>query len=277
MALGILLLASPASAQCRPPANSHEARLVAFYEAPIMFSMAAAPERLAFGAVRIGGEGIPVPSPDRALKEPEYCYANSTNNTKLASIFGRPRLTIGLPAGLAFEASYLPKITVAGAQANLASVALSRTQGLPFAGERYALAFRAHLTAGQVRGSITCSRASLQTTDATAPCYGSEPSYDTFHPNSFGFEGAVGVRSRGGRIAAYAGGGVSSLRPRFRVGFTDALGNVDRTAVDVDLVRGVAFGGATARLLGGIALSAQVYAVPVDVTTIRVAAQYSLR
>ena len=38
-----------------------------------------------------------------------------------------------------------------------------------------------------------------------------------------------------------------------------------------------AFGGATARVRRDIALSAQVYAVPADVTTIRVAAQYSLR
>lgn len=60
VAVGIMLLASPAIAQCRPPASSHEARLLAFYEAPIMFSMAAAPERLAFGAVRIGGEAGPV-------------------------------------------------------------------------------------------------------------------------------------------------------------------------------------------------------------------------
>ena len=43
-ALGTLVWTAAASAQCRPPANSHEARLLAFYEAPIVFSMAAAPD-----------------------------------------------------------------------------------------------------------------------------------------------------------------------------------------------------------------------------------------
>ena len=276
-ALGSMLLATAVAAQCRPPASSHEARLLAFYEAPIVFSMAAAPERLAFGAVRIGGEAIPVPSPNAELQHPEYCYENTTNNTKLASIFGRPRLTIGLPASVALEASYLPNISVGDAQATVASVALSRTQSMPFTGERVTLLLRAHMTTGRVRGPITCPRANLQSTDAAAPCYGTEPSRDTFRPSSFGFEGALGIGNDGGRIAAYAGGGVSSLRPRFQAGFTDNFGNVDRTTVSVNLLRAAAFAGATARLSHAIAISAQLYAVPSDVTTVRVGAQYIVR
>ena len=51
------LAATSVNAQCRPPANSHEARLLAFYEAPLVFSIAGAPERVTLGDVRddIGG------------------------------------------------------------------------------------------------------------------------------------------------------------------------------------------------------------------------------
>ena len=276
-ALGIVLTAAIAAAQCRPPANSHEARLLAFYEAPIAFTMAAAPERLAPGAVRIGGEAIPVPSPSPTLQHPSYCYANTTNNTKLATIFGRPRVAIGLPAGFIVEASYLPNVTVAAAQANLVSFAVARTQGVPLGGKRLALTLRVDETAGEVRGAITCPRSSLQTADGNTPCYGSEPSRDTFHPNSYGLEGALSARLGGDRIAAYAGGGMRSLRPRFRAGFTDGFGNVDHTTVDVDLVRGAAFAGATARIREEFAISAQLYAVPADVTTLRFGALYALR
>lgn len=272
-----LLCATQAAAQCRPPASSHEAKLLAFYEAPIVFSMAAAPEQLSLGAIRIGGEAIPVPAPSAAITHPSYCYQYPTNNTSLASVFGRPRLTIGLPASFALEASYLPPISVGDAQANLVSFALSRTQRIPFAASNVALLLRAHMTTGRVRGPITCPRSNLQTADVAAPCYGSEPSRDTFHPNSYGFEGALGMEREGGRIAAYVGGGVSSLRPRFQAGFTDGLGHVDHTSVDVDLRRAAAFAGATLRPIPAIALSAQLYAVPADVTTIRIGAQYAVR
>ena len=275
-ALGTLVWTAAASAQCRPPANSHEARLLAFYEAPIVFSMAAAPERLALGAIRLGAEGIPVPSPNPALQHPEYCYANSTNNTKLAPLFGRPRFAVGLPARFVLEASYLPNVTVAAAQAELASVALARTQTLPF-GQRISLTVRLDGTVGRVRGAITCPRTRLQTSDVNIPCYGSEPSRDTFHPNSYGTEAAIGTGLDGGRIAIYAGGGVRSLRPRFQAGFTDGFGNVDHTTVDANLMRGAGFAGATARLRDNIALSAQLYVVPADVTTMRFGAQYALR
>ncbi|HEY2374921.1 MAG TPA: hypothetical protein VGH98_03005 [Gemmatimonadaceae bacterium] len=275
-ALGAAMAATRADAQCRPPANSHEARLLAFYESPIVFSMAGAPERLAAGDLRLGGELVPVPSPDPALQRPNYCYANTMNNTKLAPVFGRPRLTLGLPAGFAIDASYLPNVTVSSAQASLVSVAVTHTASMPLAGERIALVVRLDGTGGQVRGAITCPRASLQTIDESVPCYGTQPSRDTFHPNSFGLELAAGTRASE-RVDVYAGGGVRSLRPRFQAGFSDALGNVDRTTIDVDLVRATAFAGVTARVRDRIALSGQLYIVPADVTTLRLGAQYTLR
>jgi len=144
-------------------------------------------------------------------------------------------------------------------------------------GNEVTLALRAHGTFGRVRGAITCPRSALQTTDAVAACYGTQPSRDSFYPGMFGSEGALGVRARGGRVALYAGGGVTWLRPRFRVGFTDATGYVDSTEVEARLVRGSVFGGLSVRASEALQLSGQVYSVPEDVTTVRVTAAYTLR
>jgi hypothetical protein len=136
---------------------------------------------------------------------------------------------------------------------------------------------RAHGTFGRVRGAITCPRNTLQTADATAACYGTQPSRDSFYPAMFGSEGALGLGARGGRVALYVGGGATWLRPRFRVGFTDATGYVDTTDVEARLVRGSAFGGVSVRANEAIQLSGQVYSVPKDVTTVRVSVAYRLR
>jgi hypothetical protein len=268
---------APALAQCRPPNNSNEARLLAFYEAPIVFSMADAPERLAPGAVRVGVEGAPIPTPNAALQHTHLCYQSTTQSTRLAPAFGRPRVTVGLPAGFAAEASYLPPVSIAGAQPNIGSIALSRAQSLPLTGGRATLLLRAHGTIGRVRGAITCPRSGLQTQDPAQPCYGSEPSRDSFDPNMFGAEGAISVRAPSGRIALYVGGGATWLRPRFQVGFTDATGIADATRVAVNLVRGTLFGGLTARVTNALDLSGQLYAVPTDVTTFRLGIGYRLR
>jgi hypothetical protein len=273
-ALGTALAPVTAAAQCRPPTSSHEARLLAFYEVPAVFALGSAPERLPAGAIKVGAEAEPVPSPNAALTHPQYCYQYTTNNTKLASLFGRPRLTIGLPGAMTFEASYLPPVTVMNARATVASAALSRFQSLSFIDPRLTFALRAHATVGRITGPITCSKSSLQTTDASAPCYGSTPSRDHFDPNSLGIEGAMGTT---GRIAIYAGGGANWVRPHFQAGFTDAVGNVDHTTVDIAVVRGVAFAGASFQLRDALTLSGQVYAVPADVTTTRVGVTYRLR
>ena len=271
------LTAANAEAQCRPPANSHEARLLAFYEAPLVFSMASAPAPMAAGELRFAAEAGNVPSPTAALQRPEYCYQAHSENTKLTPAFGRPRVTLGLPAGFALEASYLPPVTIGGATPNLASVAVARPIGFLLGGREATLALRAHGTFGRVRGSITCPRSSLQTTDPSGACYGTKPSRDSFEPATFGSEGALGMSARGGRVALYAGGGVNWLRPTFRVGFTDATGYADSTEVDARLVRASAFGGVTLRASEALELSAQVYSVPADVTTVRATVAYRLR
>jgi hypothetical protein len=279
MGLALALPLGRASAQCRPPAGSNEARLLAFYSAPIVFSPSAAPVGLAPGAVMLTAEVSPIPIPDPAIQHTGYCYQSKVENTRLAPVFGRPRLAIGLPAGFVIEGSYVPAVRVWDAEPELGSIALSNAQRLPFGpgSTRLTLLLRAQGTMGHVRGPITCPASGLQTTDPTAPCFGTHPSRDTFHPNMYGGEGALGLTTRDGRWSAYVGGGVTWLQPRFTVGFTSGDGLVDSTHVIVNLVRGSVFGGITANLIRGLELAAQIYSVPADATTWRFGVGYRFR
>jgi len=279
VALSALALPVAAAAQCRPPKNSNEAKLLAFYEAPIAFSMPGAPRPLPPGGMEVLGELVPVPLPGAAISRTGYCYVGKTESTRLAPLFARPRLLVGLPLGLTAEVSYVPPITVFDATPNLVSLAVARLVPLRSAPRRsmLALQLRVHGTAGSVRGPITCPTSALQVADSTAPCWGTVPSRDTFHPVMVGGEGALGLTTADGRWSFYAGGGVTWLAPRFQVGFTNADGATDSTRVEVNLVRGTIFGGASAYLGSRVQLSAQVYAVPTDVTTFRLSAGYRLR
>jgi hypothetical protein len=266
------------TAECRVPKNSNEAKLLAFYSMPIAFSPANAPDLSPPWTLRIGAEGGLVPEPDSAIRQSGICFTKKTENTGLSSVFGRPRLTLKLPKGFSLEGSYLPPINFGEAEPNLGSAALSWTQRIRMAptGNATEVMLRAHGTFGEVRGPITCPRDALQQSNATQPCYGTSPSHDTFKPNMFGVEGVVSTAAWDGRLAFYGGVGENFLRPRFQVGFTDALGAVDNTQVTVDLSRLAMFAGASAEVSQHIDLSAQAYGQRNDGVTFRVGGGYRL-
>ncbi len=266
-------------AECRVPKTSNEAKLLAFYSEPIAFSPASAPEHASPWTLRLGGEGGPVPDPDSAIQQSGACFTKKSENTGLSAFFGRPRLTLTLPAGFALEASYLPPVKIRDAEPNLGSVALSWTKRIRMAptGNSTDIMFRLHGTAGKVRGPITCPSKALQQTDVMRPCFGTKPSLDTFKPNMAGIEGIVSTAAWDGRLAFYAGGGGNFLRPRFQVGFTDGLGSVDTTLIAVDLNRLTMFAGVTAEISNAIDLSAQAYGVREDGVTFRFGGGYRLK
>lgn len=278
MGVAGFFVASAASAQCRPPKDSNEARLLAFYSAPISFSPYGAPERLTPWTIRIGGEGGPIPNPDPEILKTGACFTQKSENTGLSSVFGRPRLTIGLPAGFAFELSYLPPIRINDAKPNLVSAAVSRVQRIRMrpTSDGTDVMIRFHGTTGNVKGPITCPASGLQTTNPARPCFGTTQSLDTFKPTMLGAEGVVSRAAYDGRLAFYLGGGANFLRPRFRVGFTDGLGNIDNTEIESDLTRGTVFGGVSGQVSRTLDLSAQIYSVPGDATTLRIGAGYRI-
>lgn len=214
------------------------------------------------------------------MQQPEACYGlKKRENTNLSPVFPRPRVSLGLPGGLLLEGSYLPPVTVADAEPNLGSVALSRPWRLSGDEERgtLSLLLRAHATMGRVRGAITCPRKALQTQDANIACYGTDPSSDTYKPNMFGGEAGLVRQAAGGRWGAYATSGVTWLRPRFQVGFQYLRSTFDDTKIIVDMTRFAAGAGAWYRVATKAAITGELYSVPTDATTFRLGGAYTFR
>lgn len=267
---------SLAGGECRPPKDSSEAKLLAFFGAPLAFSPAGHAERLAPGAVRLSFDLTYVPSPSADIRRSSYCQ-NKSENTSLSPVFPRPRIAVGLPGGFSVEGSYLPPVTVLDATPNLGSLALGWTRALAsHSGGSTWLTLRGHATFGKVSGPITCPADQIQTSSASRPCYGRKASDDTYRPNMFGGEGILGWTGSG-RLSAYAGAGYTSIKPRFDVNFTYATGVLDDTRVVLDDTRITAFIGGALRVSPRAALTAELYSVPQDVTTIRVGGSWSLR
>jgi hypothetical protein len=269
----VLGVSGISKAQCRVDKSSNEGKLLAFYTAPIVFSMATAPEEMPPAGIRIGAEGEYLPKPDRAIEQTGACFTQKSEHTSLSPVFGRPRITIGGPFGFALEAAYLPPVTIARATPNLFSFAVSHAHHYaagPLANGT-TIMLRMHGTFGNVKGAITCPRSQLQTSAPSSPCYGTVPSKDTFHPDMFGGEVAAGFSPGSNGISFYAGGGANRIDPHFQVGFTDANGVVDRTEVVLKepVVRASVFGGITAVVKQILDVGAQVYSVPSDATLFR--------
>jgi hypothetical protein len=262
-----------AASQCRVSSSSNEGKLLAFYTAPIVFTMATAPEEMRPASIRIGGELEYLPKPSPAIEQTGACFTNKSEHTSLSPVFGRPRITVGGPFGLALEAAYLPPVTIARATPNLFSFGVSEARHFSTGpvSNGTTLMFRLHGTFGNVKGAITCPRSSLQQSSPTSPCFGTTPSKDTFHPDMLGAELAAGFAPGSGGLSFYAGAGANRIDPHFQVGFTDGSGNVDSTQVELEspLVRASVFGGVTAIVRQIFDVGAQVYSVPSDATLFR--------
>jgi hypothetical protein len=277
---GLLCVAADASGQCRVSSESNEGKLLAFYSAPIAFSMATAPMVMLPGSIRIGAEGEYVPKPDPELEQTGACFTQKSEQTSLSPVFGRPRITIGAPLGFSVELAYLPPVTIARAKPNLLSFAVAQTTHYSFGpATGTTIMLRGHGTFGNVKGAITCPEGSLQQTSPTAPCYGTEPSNDTFHPDMFGGEIAAGITPVSRAISLYAGVGANRIDPHFQVGFTDANGNVDATEVELNssLTRATVFGGITAMVRQVFDIGLQIYSVPADATLFKINGGFRFR
>jgi hypothetical protein len=273
--IGVLLFAVQREAigQCKVSSNSNEGKLLAFYTAPIVFTMATAPEVLAPGTVRIGAELEYLPKPNRAIEQTGACFTQKSEHTSLSPVFGRPRVTVGGPGGFALEVAYLPPVTIARATPNLFSFAISQAHHFAAGpiSSGTTLMLRVHGTFGNVKGAITCPRSELQQTSATSPCFGTTPSKDTFHPDMFGGDIAAGFVPGIRGLSFYGGAGVNRIDPHFQVGFDPQGSSPDRTQVELEnpVYRAAVFGGVTAVVRRILDVGAQVYTVPEDATLFR--------
>lgn len=78
-----------------------------------------------------------------------------TEDLNRTSVFGRPRVLVGLPAGFTVEVSYLPAIDISGIEPELFAAALARPL---LEGRRFRLGARLTAQHGTFTGDLTCSR-----------------------------------------------------------------------------------------------------------------------
>jgi hypothetical protein len=273
--LPLALAALPLPAQsftCRASAGSNEATLLAHYAVPLAFTAALPQASLRAGEVALALETSWLPTPPADVRRSEECYLAKGENTALSPVLPRPRVAVGLPAGLVAEASLLPPVTVADATPFLVGLALAWTHPV---GRGATLAARAHGTLGYVDGPVTCAADALQS-NPSAPCFGDTPSNDRYAPNAFGAELLVSL-PLASRWSALLGAGVVHARPRFDVNFTNGVGLRDGTRVRFDDTAAGLTAGLTRDIGARAALGLLAYAAPGRTTTVRLTGQWQLR
>ena len=272
LTLVVSALAAPLAAQsvCRPSASSNEAKTLAIFSVPLAFGPATAPEILP--GLWVGLEGSYLPKVDPATATPTICRpGEGPLNTDLLFALPRPRIGLPLPFGLALQASWIPPVRVAGAKANLFGFSLGKSFGRL---DGLVAAIRAHGTFGSIRGPITCDDTALA--DPASECFQGTRSDDKYSPNIFGADFSLGWTMVGGKLRPYVGGGYNRLQPRLQVNLTDRFGTVDSTRIEVNLNRGVVFGGANWQLADRLGVAAEVYAAPADAVTARLAVRTAI-
>ncbi len=266
-------LSSVAAAQCVVDKSSNEAKLLAYYAAPLVFSPSGSLTPLRAGALRLGFDVTLIPAPGDELRHTNKCFLPKDENSQLSPVFPRPHVTLGLPGGFFLEGMYLPPVTIMDATPNMGSVALGYIRSI---NAKIGVALRAHTTLGQVKGPITCDLSSLQSSNPNGACYGDAVSEDTYKPNALGGDVSVTVR-QGEKFNWYAGAGFSSYKPRFQVGFQPRNGAFDSTRVEVDLTRVALQAGGAYNINRKVAISLELYSVPVDMTTLRFGGTWLVR
>lgn len=151
------------------------------------------PEEMEPGSVEIGFEGSWVPS----LSEDERRVGfdgRKTEDLNKTSVFGRPRVTIGLPKKFSLTLAWAPPVEVGGVESNLISAAIGR----PFAeGGNWRFGWRLYAQTGTVEGDFTCDEGSVAAgNDRDRNPFGcEEPSNDEVTMDYAGFEISTARRS----------------------------------------------------------------------------------
>ena len=256
--------AAAAQRTCLPGPASNEAKTLAMFAVPLAFSRGNAPAL--FAGFQAGLELASLPAVDEATATATICEpGKGAENTDLLFALPRPRIGLPLPFGLALQASWVPPVRINGVKANLLGLSVEKAFGRL---DGVVAAVRAHATFGSVRAPVTCDEDALE--DPTSECFGGSRSDDRLRPNIMGLDVAVGAPLLQGRLRPYAGVGYNRLRPRFQVNFTNQLGDLDDTRVEVNLNRLVVFGGATWQATGRVGITTELYGAPADAFTARV-------
>jgi hypothetical protein len=153
----ILLLTAGSRAAAQTPAQQidfsrPEAWALKYFSAVSTFTAIGPPVVREAGSIDFGLEGGWIPHLSESERRVGF-RGTALEDLNKTPLFGRPRLTVGLPAGFSVEAAWVPPIVVNGGEASLFAAALER----PFVvGTPWALGFRLYGQLGHAKGDFTC-------------------------------------------------------------------------------------------------------------------------
>lgn len=204
-----------------------EAWAMKYFSSVTLLTGMGAPERLAPWTVEVGLEAGWVPSLSREERTVGF-YGTKEEDLNKTSVFGRGRLTVGLPAAFSVTLSWVPPVEVGGVEPNLFAASLGRPL---YEGQRFRLGARLFAQGGSLVGDITCGRETAAAGDDPVrnPFGCQEPSRDELTLRSTGVELAAGwTAGSSGRLQPYAALAATRLEPELQVDARYA-GVVDRT------------------------------------------------
>lgn len=180
-------------------------------------------------------------------------------------VFGRPRITIGLPWRSALILSYIPPVKLYGLKPHIFTIALERP--LLESGP-WTLGARLYGQLGTVRGAFTCpDEVTAYPPGAPGNVYGCDTqSNDKAYQHYAGLElsGAYRIERLGG-LTPYVTLGANYLNPKVQV-HAQVFGHADRNRLDADTVTVSAGLGLIYALDERLTLSAGAFYSPLEVT-----------
>ena len=219
------------------------------------------PDDLEPGAVEIAMEAGWVPS----LSDDERRIG--FNGIKLedvnkTSVFGRPRVNIGLPNQFVLTLSYLPPIELSGVKPHLLSAAIARTV---WRSDTWRLGLRLYGQQGKVEGDFTCDADTAAAGDDPVrnPFRCAAPSNDEVTQDYFGLELNV-ARKTSGRWEPYFGLAINHLDLEFQID-AEYAGIIDRNRLTTDGNTWSATAGVSIAAAERWRLTGEVFYSPLDV------------
>ncbi|MFN7959956.1 MAG: hypothetical protein U0002_01665 [Thermoanaerobaculia bacterium] len=201
-----------------------EAWALKYFSAVTQLTGLGVPERLPAGAWVIGLEGGSLPHLSARERTVGF-YGTKTEDLNKTPAFGRPRVTVGLPAALSLTLAYAPPLEIGGARPSLLSLALARPL---YEAESWRLGARLYGQIGKVKGDFTCPEDEARAgRDPVANPYLCErKSRDEATLRYWGFE--LGAAWTLGKAEPYFAAAINRLDPEFQVN-AQYNGLLDRT------------------------------------------------
>jgi hypothetical protein len=258
----LFLLAAASRVAAQTPArqidfNSPEAWALKYFSAVSTFTAIGPPVVREAGSIDFGLEGGWIPQLSESQRRVGF-GGTALEDLNKTAVFGRPRLTVGLPAGFSVEAGWVPPVGINGGRTNLFAAAVER----PFVvGDPLTLGVRLYGQLGHSKGDYTCSEDVV----AHPPGSSGNPkgcdarSADSATLNNAGMALTGGVKIGGGGTVHFAVGGTYNDLV-FQVG-AFAVGAPDNTRLATHGWTGWAAAGA-GWPLGKTSIAAEAYYSP---------------